>query len=743
MGTSSGRLYYSVVDMSLANGLGAVAPGRKAVFLDSMLSEKLTATVGNHCNIWVVSHTYSTPAAYKAYEITTAGVNPTPIISSVGTLGSFVYRTGQSIISSDGKKIVSCNLNGGLELCDFDARSGTVTNAVTLDNSSGYYSSAFSRDDLKLYAGTSTGKIMQYDLTAANIAGSKTELGASVNIGGIKLAPDHRIYFISSEFRALGRIELPNLAGPACQLTPAVVDITTAIGLPNIVPVLIQGTASFRQQIDVCFKDQVLLEADGSGWDFSWSDGTTDRSFLATADGIYTVTYKTSPCIMHYDTFLVRFVSQMPMYGAYSGCRDNDNAHSSGSYVWTIPGIADTNYYTYTWKDKSGRVLRNNYSSTGDTLYTSLPGVYYVSISSGTCDTTLTITLDLPDYHLAMSTDTVICIGDTSTFTNHSKGFTSYLWQFGDGAIAIQNVDDPNEAVPNMIHAYHQPGVYTVLLTGYPCGDSITQTIIVDSLPYLSFIADNTSMCEGVAVEFTVSHSTGIKDILWDYGDHTRAANIPSHPNVNQTQHAYDAAGIYTVSATAFFRACPATSFASNLEIFPYPTVDLGPDTSICLNNAGITLGNKNIAAASTHYKWSNGDTTRTIKVVHPAIYALILTTDKGCTSSDSITIIKSCYLNIPNAFTPDGDGNNDYFLPRLAGMSDVSSLTQQLTKYHMRILDRWGQLVFETNSINGRGWDGKYNSVDQSPGVYIYIVEAGLGNQQTEWYQGNLTLIR
>ena len=60
-----------------------------------------------------------------------------------------------------------------------------------------------------------------------------------------------------------------------------------------------------------------------------------------------------------------------------------------------------------------------------------------------------------------------------------------------------------------------------------------------------------------------------------------------------------------------------------------------------------------------------------------------------------------------------------------------------------MTIYNRWGQVIFETNRIDGRGWDGKFNEKDQPTGVYVYVIDAVLREGQVEHYQGNVTLLR
>jgi gliding motility-associated-like protein len=69
--------------------------------------------------------------------------------------------------------------------------------------------------------------------------------------------------------------------------------------------------------------------------------------------------------------------------------------------------------------------------------------------------------------------------------------------------------------------------------------------------------------------------------------------------------------------------------------------------------------------------------------------------------------------------------------------------MSNGLKGFKMTIFNRWGQVVFETNRLDGRGWDGRFNEKEQPTGVYIYQVEAILQNGGMESYTGNLTLLR
>jgi len=203
-------------------------------------------------------------------------------------------------------------------------------------------------------------------------------------------------------------------------------------------------------------------------------------------------------------------------------------------------------------------------------------------------------------------------------------------------------------------------------------------------------------------------------------------------------QHAYDLSGILPVKLSTHFRACPNTSFTDTVYVYDLPKVNLGPDTSLCLNDAPIVLENRQtLSPGAYHYRWNNGDTTESLKIGYPGIYRLTVSKELlHCSNSASIKITKDCYIDIPNAFTPNGDGANDYFFPR-------QLLSQKITAFNMQVFNRWGELIFETNSKDGQGWDGRFNGKLQPEGVYIYLIDAEIDGIQKEHYQRNVTLIR
>ena len=382
---------------------------------------------------------------------------------------------------------------------------------------------------------------------------------------------------------------------------------------------------------------------------------------------------------------------------------------------------------TYTWYFGDG----TSDTATNPVHVYHTPGVYPIKlvITNTRCydSTTQTIILDnLINAGFTENPDSFLCVGSPVTFTNSSLGTSlTYLWNFGDG------ITDTNT---NTSHIYTHIGNYQIVLTVtnfVPCIDTALAYVTVDSMSGITLDVSDSVLCKGGAVTFTGNYSLdGNTGILWHFssGDSIR--------NVNPVLHSYENTGLFTVQAEAFYRACPDTSVTRTVLVIPYPLIDLGPDTAICPGSGDITLvDNINASNPAATWVWNTGQTSPAITAAEPGSYSVKVSIN-GCASSDEVEILNNCYLNIPNIFTPNGDGVNDFFLPR-------SLLARGMSAFHMMIFNRWGQLIFETSAVEGRGWDGKFNDIPQPEGVFIFDIDATFLDGQKEHHQGNLTLLR
>ncbi len=323
----------------------------------------------------------------------------------------------------------------------------------------------------------------------------------------------------------------------------------------------------------------------------------------------------------------------------------------------------------------------------------------------------------------------IVCQGSPITFTNNTALLStpplSYLWNFKDGGTS--------NAV-NPAHTYNRSGTYNVQLVAsnfIPCYDTAYSTVYIDSSSPIEIALTDSVFCRSTYVTFTGNFTTsGSTGFTWNFGDGD------STLNKNPASHSYDQFGTYTVTLNAYYRACKDTSTSKVINVFPEPVLNLGSDTSICPGSESITLtDDNNKSTAGAKWKWSTGQTTPSIVITAPGYYSCTVNIN-GCGSTDTIWVQKNCYMDIPNVFTPNGDGLNDYFFPRLY-------LTKGLTSFKMDIYNRWGQLIFETTTLDGSGWDGKLNGINQPEGVYVYIIDAAFQDREKEHHQGNVTLMR
>jgi gliding motility-associated-like protein len=169
------------------------------------------------------------------------------------------------------------------------------------------------------------------------------------------------------------------------------------------------------------------------------------------------------------------------------------------------------------------------------------------------------------------------------------------------------------------------------------------------------------------------------------------------------------------------------------MDVFtgPFPEVFLGDDTTVCYPNA-VTLDAGN---AGSVYAWSTGFRGREMEVREGAGSVWVkVTNDYGCTTTDTIRI-KPCvlldYLLIPNAFTPNDDGDNDIW--RIGGNQEYPIMT-------VSVFDRWGRLVFKSEPGYPKPWDGSYKNKTLPFDAYFYIIDLGDG---TAVRQGSVTIIR
>jgi gliding motility-associated-like protein len=145
-------------------------------------------------------------------------------------------------------------------------------------------------------------------------------------------------------------------------------------------------------------------------------------------------------------------------------------------------------------------------------------------------------------------------------------------------------------------------------------------------------------------------------------------------------------------------------------QVYPQPIVNLGNDTTLCKNE----MLELQLNSWNSQYKWDDGSSLALRRIVKPGLYWASATNLCG-TTSDTVRIAFrdfNCRIFIPNAFTPTGDGLNEYFAPVAYDLDELS----------YQIYNRWGEKIYE-GGLNDLGWDGTYLNADAPQGPYIINV--------------------
>lgn len=344
-------LNYSLVDITLDGGLGDVDPLEKNIPLVTYnptdqdeisykCSEKITAVKADDCSsFWVITHFVD---RFYAFKVDTNGVDPNPMISTVGPVvpvqGYRRNSLGYIKASPDGSKIAVAHLGfastpganaaGGVYLFDFDNDTGIVSNAIELygpENNDSPYGVEFSAENKKVYASINDGpagngpsSILQWDLEATDIPASQQLVhnSSTYNAGALQLGIDRRIYRAQYSLsnpgtsgRYIGVIQNPEADGVAANYneTGVLLDVNdgfqnrSRIGLPPFIQSLFNSQIDIIQngisttELKLCTGDSYTLLAENiSGADYAWTkDGLplpdTTYEIVVDTPGFYEV----------------------------------------------------------------------------------------------------------------------------------------------------------------------------------------------------------------------------------------------------------------------------------------------------------------------------------------------------------------------------------------------------------------------------------------------------------------------
>lgn len=316
------------------------------------------------------------------------------------------------------------------------------------------------------------------------------------------------------------------------------------------------------------------------------------------------------------------------------------------------------------------------------------------------------------------------CLNDTIRFeTGFKPPRHTLVWDLGDGTTSTE---------PVFNHSYAALGAYPVTLyltdNCLNLKDTITRDLLV-TLRQSVAVTDDQEGCIGETILLGAVDLPGARYEWQGPNNYFSFEQFPLLPNVGPEQ-----AGQYQV--TGIISGCATYPATAEVVVHGLPEPSLGNDTIICGDDHYplLTLS----PGIYEQYRWQNNAHTPNLDATREGLYWVQVTDENGCSGADSIFVRDLCPTRyyIPNVFSPNDDGVNDYF----------SVFGSDMLGLKLSVYDRWGNLLFESVELDGR-WDGYYRGKAMTPGVYVWVAQIegyrADGSFFTATEKGSVTLVR
>ena len=390
-----------------------------------------------------------------------------------------------------------------------------------------------------------------------------------------------------------------------------------------------------------------------------------------------------------------------------------------------VATLTATGATTYLWSD----------GSTDNTLVVTPPAstTYTVAGTALGCTITVTSTITVNQTTVVITPATAaICEGASASIV--ASGATTYSWS---PALGLSSTTGSNVTANPIVTT-----TYTVTGTANNCPDDETITVTVNPNPVVDFSSLPVSGCAPLNVQLTdlstVSSGT-IISWLWQEGNNS----ISDQQNPS---YSFSYPGTYDITLTVTSdQNCTTTLTNSGfITVNPLPVAAFTATPQWAqINEPDITFTDLS-SGSPVQWDWVFG--TGDVSAAQNPFYTypdtgtyqvmLTVTNQYGCIDRTDLTIVIAPYFTLyaPSAFTPDGNGINDVFLPK----------GKYLQNYELRVFNRWGEQVFESFDP-AVGWNGRARNTgkDMVPDVYVYRISAQDEHNRPQDFKGIVTLIR
>ncbi len=359
---------------------------------------------------------------------------------------------------------------------------------------------------------------------------------------------------------------------------------------------------------------------------------------------------------------------------------------------------------------------------------------YVVEAMVSDCPVAASVTINVveePDFSFASPPQ--ICLGESITLNTQQDDnpATTYSWSTDPPGPFASNVWNPTVSPT-------QTTTYMLTIDNGIC-PAMTDQVTVEVVEQTTMsISEDAIICVDESIELTATANNS-GTFTWSTGDIDEFATSSTITVSPGTDNLYE---------VVFINNCDTVVQSVLVSVENPYNVEIGLEPDMVTE--GYFEGEEVVLTAMTDSPNPQGDTYTwhengnpaginseiTIQPVNnPTSIDLIVTSENGCEYPAFISFnVIPAIANAPNAFTPDGDGINDYFNVLTRGTLLIKTF---------QVFDRWGEKVYD-NDNPGTGWDGTHNGEPMPSDVYVYIIVVEtLAQRELEAMKGDVTLIR